>query len=135
MPKQVIQHYREKYIVAETTSKRLAKFKKRKQTVREHEWDIYGMCSSLNQFDFFKLALDLYVRNDLKAILRNAKISLGGTYGQSTIINTIKEVISVEPQLKCYLEEISLCLNTSIIPRYINCLPGRRKCLSLAIFP
>ncbi|RDX78921.1 Ribonuclease 3, partial [Mucuna pruriens] len=85
----------------------------------EHEWEIHGMCSS----------------NDLKAILRNAKISPGGTYGQSMIINVIKRVIGVEPQLKCYLEEISLCLNTSTIPRYINCVRGRRKGPPLVIFP
>jgi len=81
----------------------------------------------MQQFDYFRLALDIYARNDLEAILRNAGISHshGKTYVTNDIISAIRNsAIGVEPQLICRktgnLSEIRICLNTDPIPQYIN---------------
>jgi len=78
----------------------------------------------MQQFDFFQLTLDIYARNNLKAILQNAGISGGKTYQTKHITSAIKLSVGVKPQLRCesgYLTEIRMCLNTRVIPQYINC--------------
>jgi len=76
---------------------------------------------------FFRLALDIYGRNDLKAILDDAGILRGLKYKSNDIISAISRSVGVKPQLVCsknikrHLIEIRLCLKKSNIPSYINC--------------
>ncbi|QCD92822.1 ribonuclease T2 [Vigna unguiculata] len=86
----------------------------------------HGTCSNMQQFDFFRLTLDIYARNDLEAILINAGISHGKPYHINDIISAIRNsAIGVEPELHCgrsgLIFEIRICLNTDPIPQYINC--------------
>jgi len=84
----------------------------------------------MKPFDFFNLALDIYRRNNLTAILENAGISPGGEYPINDFISAISTSIGVKPQIKCsrqypnHLVEIRLCLNTKNIPQFINCATG-----------
>ncbi|QCD93013.1 ribonuclease T2 [Vigna unguiculata] len=108
----------------------------------EHEWEKHGTCSNMQQFDFFRLTLDIYARNDLQAILINAGISRRKPYHINDIISAIRNsAIGVEPELHCrksrksrqsgksgsgsgrrgLIFEIRICLNTDPIPQYINC--------------
>jgi len=50
------------------------------------QWKKHGTCSYMMPFDFFMLALDIYARNDLQAILNNAGILSGGNYDKNHII-------------------------------------------------
>ncbi|XP_027930362.1 ribonuclease Phyb-like [Vigna unguiculata] len=96
------------------------------------EWMKHGTCSNMLPFDYFRLTLDIYARNDLQQILEHANILPGSTYLTSQIIATIKtSPIGVEPQVSCRskdLVEIRLCLNKSPIPHYINCPKPRLNC-------
>ncbi|QCD92626.1 ribonuclease T2 [Vigna unguiculata] len=94
------------------------------------QWIDHGSCSNMKPFDFFNLALDIYRRNNLTAILENAGISPGGEYPINDFISAISTSIGVKPQIKCsrqypnHLVEIRLCLNTKNIPQFINCATG-----------
>ncbi|ESW23474.1 hypothetical protein PHAVU_004G050200 [Phaseolus vulgaris] len=104
-----------------------------------YEWEKHGTCSNLQQFDFFTLSIDIYERNNLTDILKNAGIVNGKTYNTNIISLAIGRALHVEPQLICkstskstvsILTEIRICLDKSRIPQYINCsLPsGRATC-------
>ena len=104
----------------------------------EHEWMKHGTCSNMQQFDFFRLTLDIYARNDLEAILINAGISHGKPYHINDIISAIRNsAIGVEPELHCgrsgLIFEIRICLNTDPIPQYINCA-SQGTCTSPVMF-
>jgi len=96
------------------------------------QWKDHGSCSGMKIFDFFRLALDIYGRNDLKAILDDAGILRGVNYKSNYIISVISRSVGVKPQLVCsnnikiHLIEIRFCLNKSNIPSYINC--ARQSC-------
>ncbi|WVY95908.1 hypothetical protein V8G54_028059 [Vigna mungo] len=97
-----------------------------------HEWRKHGSCSLLSQIDYFKLALEIYAKNDIQQILGNSNISSGNTYEVNKIIMAIRiSRIGVQPQLICQngdLIDIRLCLNNNPIPQYINCPPSRLSC-------
>jgi len=80
-------------------------------------------------FDYFTLALDIYKRNDLQQILKDANILHDNTYGINKIMTAIQTSrVGVQPQLSCEkgdLVEIRLCLNINPIPQYINCPPNK----------
>ena len=90
-----------------------------------YEWKKHGMCSNMNQLNFFKFALDIFARNDLQKILKDANILHGGTYDKSEIITTINtSFIGVEPERKCEagdLVEIRICLVKISFPNDIKC--------------
>jgi len=95
----------------------------------------HGTCSNLQQFDFFTLNIDIYERNNLTDILKNAGIVNGKTYNRNIISLAIGRALHVEPRLICkstskstvsILTEIRICLDKSRIPQYINCsLPSQ----------
>ncbi|KAK7364932.1 hypothetical protein VNO80_13680 [Phaseolus coccineus] len=92
------------------------------------EWKRHGRCSNLQQIDFFTLTSDIYARNNLKDILKNAGIVHGKTYNINIITSAIRTSLGGEPQLICkftasILTEIRICLDKSRIPQYINCVP------------
>jgi len=108
----------------------------------------------MQQFDFFRLTLDIYARNDLQAILINAGISRRKPYHINDIISAIRNsAIGVEPELHCrksrksrqsgksgsgsgrrgLIFEIRICLNTDPIPQYINCA-SQGTCTSPVMF-
>ncbi|KAL9323470.1 hypothetical protein ACSQ67_008327 [Phaseolus vulgaris] len=91
------------------------------------QWKKHGTCSYMMPFDFFMLALDIYARNDLQAILNNAGILSGGNYDKNHIISAISISVGAKPQVVCskaspkHVIEIRLCLDTNQFPSYINC--------------
>ena len=96
-------------------------------TFWSYQWKKHGTCSYMMSFDFFMLALDIYARNDLQAILNNAGILSGGNYDKNHIISTISLSLGAKPQVVCskaspkHVIEIRLCLDTNQFPGYINC--------------
>lgn len=104
----------------------------------KHEWEKHGSCSNMLPFDYFRLTLDIYARNDLQQILEDAKILPGSSYSPSQIINAIQISLGVEPFLICernYLTEIRLCLNKNRpIPQYTPCNIQGSTCPTSGIF-
>ncbi len=93
----------------------------------------------MQPFDFFKLTLDFYARNDLQEILKNQNILRGGKYHRNQFITAIKtSPVGVEPQLICSaskLFEIRICLDKSPIPHYIKCPSQGTSCPIYVLFP
>jgi ribonuclease I len=93
----------------------------------EHEWKVHGTCSTM-PYDYFKLALDLHAKNDIKDLLQKKSITPGTKSIKKTDIeNAIKSGTGGSaPQLNCEkksgnLVEVRLCFDTSTNPKYTNC--------------
>ncbi|WJX93877.1 ribonuclease T2 [Trifolium repens] len=94
----------------------------------DHEWTAHGTCSTMPAYDYFKLALDLYAKNDIKDLLQKKSITPGTKSIKKTDIeNAIKSGTGGSaPQLNCEkksgnLVEVRLCFDTSTNPKYTNC--------------
>ncbi|CAJ2673933.1 unnamed protein product [Trifolium pratense] len=106
-----------------------------------YEWMVHGTCSTMSEYDYFKLALDLYAKSDIKDLLQKKNI----TPGTAPIKRKeIEDAIKVgtggsEPQLNCdkqsgNLLEVRLCFDTSTNPKYRNC-PTYTNCLTDVYLP
>ncbi|XP_045810499.1 ribonuclease S-2-like [Trifolium pratense] len=93
-----------------------------------HEWTVHGTCSTMAAFDYFKLALDLYAKSNIKDLLQKKNITPGkGPINRKDIEDAIKVATGgLAPQLSCdqnsgNLLEVRLCFDTSTNPKYKNC--------------
>ncbi|GAB2280271.1 Ribonuclease pancreatic beta-type [Dionaea muscipula] len=90
-----------------------------------HEWLKHGTCSEsiLDEYGYFKAALDLKNQIDILRALTNAGIEPnGGTYSLGSIKDAIKEAIGYTPFVECntdaasrqsQLYQIYLCVDTT----------------------
>ncbi|KAK7362329.1 hypothetical protein VNO77_04439 [Canavalia gladiata] len=113
----------------------------------KHEWDKHGTCSgSLDQHEYFEVALNLKDRIDLLQILQNKGIKPDGKfYSVVNITQAIKQATGFEVGLTCnsdpsgnrQLNEIYLCVDKSA-SNFIECpiLPKAvRSCPENVEFP
>ncbi|PNX79389.1 S6 RNase [Trifolium pratense] len=112
-----------------------------------NQWKHHGTCSSMYAKDFYKLAFQIYLKKDLKAILLMNGITPGGKEQESQkIFDAIKSGIGgFNPEIECkmhqnksYLVEIRLCLDKKDVV-YTNCGPDPRllkiQCPDKVYFP
>ncbi|GAU38947.1 hypothetical protein TSUD_363860 [Trifolium subterraneum] len=96
-----------------------------------YEWKVHGTCSTMTAYDYFKLALDLYAKSDIKGLLQKSKSYI--TPGTKPILkkdieDAIKLGTGSAPQLNCdknsgNLLEVRLCFHTSTNPKDFEILP------------
>nr|KYP43961.1 hypothetical protein KK1_034545 [Cajanus cajan] len=89
-----------------------------------YQWNKHESCSQLQQNNFLQLALTIFFKNDLNAILQKHDIVPGKSYLTMSITTSIYNDIRAMPEVVCssnQLTEIRLCLNTSTTLEFINC--------------
>ncbi|GAU28754.1 hypothetical protein TSUD_372630 [Trifolium subterraneum] len=94
-----------------------------------YEWNVHGTCSTMTTYDYFKLALDLYAKIDIKGLLQKSNLTPGTkSIKRIDIEDAIKKLGTggSTPQLNCdkksgNLLEVRLCFDTSTNPKYTNC--------------
>jgi ribonuclease I len=89
----------------------------------ENEWNKHGSCSAFNQYEYFKLGLDIWKEYNLTSILEQDGIVPGYSYPPRKIRRAILKEVGFEPSLICvrsFLTQIQLCLDP-LAQSYIPC--------------
>lgn len=95
------------------------------------EWEKHGNCSEnkFDQFNYFKLALNIKDRLDILSVLSNAGFGPNPTalYNMEGVAMPIQNHIGQEPELRCVidgntmvLKEVGVCLDATG-KKYISC--------------
>lgn len=77
----------------------------------KYEWDKHGSCGITHEklnslFKYFKTALDLSHKYDIKNILSNVNILPGSSYQAKEIIDGINQFTGKYPRVACYWDEV-----------------------------